>query len=136
LYAGRRSSFRPDGSDLLIIDSIGELLTFYALADIAFVGGSLVDCGGHNPLEPAALGIPVLFGPHMEDFQEVAEELIAAGGAQRVTTEQQLFNQLKELASSSETRTRQGEAARNWVQRRGGVVDRHLLLIENLLCDH
>jgi len=136
VHACRRTSGRPDGSDLLIIDSIGELLSFYALADIAFVGGSLVDCGGHNPLEPAALGIPVLFGPHMEDFQEVAEELIAAGGAQRVTNEQQLFNQLKELASSAEARTRQGEAARYWVQRREGVVERHLLLIENLLCDH
>jgi 3-deoxy-D-manno-octulosonic-acid transferase len=136
LHASRRTTCRPGETDLLIIDSIGELLSFYALADIAFVGGSLVDCGGHNPLEPAALGVPVLFGPHMEDFQEVAEELIVAGGALKISNEQQLLNLLKELASSSETRTRQGEAARHCVQRRTGVVDRHLLLIENLLCDH
>ena len=67
--------------DVYIADSIGELKMLYAAADVAFVGGSLVPVGGHNVLEPAAVGVPVLFGPQMFNFQEIAAQMLAAGAA-------------------------------------------------------
>ena len=69
---------------VLILDTIGELAGCYALGDVVFIGGSLVAAGGHNPLEPAAAGVPVLFGPHMEDFAEASDEFIELGIATQV----------------------------------------------------
>ncbi|WP_343222156.1 lipid IV(A) 3-deoxy-D-manno-octulosonic acid transferase [Methylomonas paludis] len=69
--------------DVYIADSIGELKMLYAAADAAFVGGSLVPVGGHNVLEPAAVGTPILFGPHMFNFQDIAEQMLAANAAQQ-----------------------------------------------------
>jgi 3-deoxy-D-manno-octulosonic-acid transferase len=66
--------------DIIVVDVIGLLRGLYALADIAFVGGSLVNAGGHNPLEPAAFRKPVLFGPDMSDFRQISEMLIKSGG--------------------------------------------------------
>jgi len=71
-------------ADILFIDAMGELAMAYALCDVAFIGGSLVKEGGHNPLEPAMFGKPVLFGPHMTDFREIENLLLDAGGAVRV----------------------------------------------------
>ncbi len=71
--------------EIIIVDRIGILVKTYAIADIAFVGGSLVKAGGHNPLEPAAYGKPVLFGPDMSDFRFIASRLVTAGGAVTVT---------------------------------------------------
>ena len=70
--------------DIIVVDVIGLLKKLYALADIAFVGGSLVNAGGHNPLEPAAYSKPVLFGPDMSDFRQIAKMLLEAGGGIRV----------------------------------------------------
>lgn len=72
------------GTEIYVADTLGELGLFFRLAGVALVGASLVPKGGHNPLEPARLGCPVLFGPHTEHFREVAEDLLAAGGAARV----------------------------------------------------
>ena len=87
----RRSVGAPaEDADVLLLDTLGELRTFYGLAcesGAAWVGGSFRDFGGQNPLEPAALGIPVFFGPHMRHFPEAAEALLAAGGAQQVPVE-------------------------------------------------
>jgi 3-deoxy-D-manno-octulosonic-acid transferase len=66
---------------VVVIDRIGILRKLYALADVAFVGGSLVKAGGHNPLEPASVAKPVLFGPHTDDFRWICQTLEAAGGA-------------------------------------------------------
>lgn len=83
--AARRSAGAlPDAGPVHIADTLGELGLFYRLAGAALVGGSLVPRGGQNPLEPARLGCPVLFGPHMENFAEAAAALLAAGGAVRV----------------------------------------------------
>ncbi len=70
--------------DIVVVDVIGLLKKLYALADIAFVGGSLVNAGGHNPLEPAAFSKPVLFGPDMSDFRQISKMLLEAGGGRRV----------------------------------------------------
>lgn len=75
------ASDEAQSPDIVVIDRIGLLKTLYGLADFAFVGGSLVPQGGHNPLEPAAWGVPVLFGSDMSDFREIARILMGAGGA-------------------------------------------------------
>ncbi len=77
----RRSDQQPCDPETAVFlgDSMGELLLFYAAADLAFVGGSLVPTGGHNVLEPALLGLPVLFGPHMFNFTEAGERLLDGG---------------------------------------------------------
>jgi 3-deoxy-D-manno-octulosonic-acid transferase len=85
LEARTRTS-RSTGGNVLILDTIGELASCYTIARLAFVGGSLVAQGGHNPIEPAAYGVPVLFGSHMEDFMEIAHDLVACGGAEAAGT--------------------------------------------------
>jgi 3-deoxy-D-manno-octulosonic-acid transferase len=119
--------------DLLILDTIGDLASCYRTCDIAFTGGSLVDEGGHNPVEPAAAGIPVLFGPHMEDFAEIADEMIAAGGAIRVDSVDALFRSLERLVDDAAFRHAAGQAAAAYVRGKQGVVHRHLTVIGKYL---
>jgi 3-deoxy-D-manno-octulosonic-acid transferase len=74
----------PSDADAFLIDTIGELARAYQLARLAFIGGSLAPTGGHNPLEAAAWGVPVLSGPHVHNFREVYGEMVEAGGARLV----------------------------------------------------
>ena len=119
--------------DLLILDTMGELPDVYALADVAFVGGSLVKEGGHNPIEPAAAGIPVLFGPHMEDFAEISRDLLQGGGAAVVNNQTSLQQTLESLFSSDEQRIKMGQLAQSCIARQRGVVARHLEIIRAYL---
>lgn len=128
-----RSSNVFSGTDIFIVDSIGELVDFYALSDIGFVGGSLVSKNGHNPIEPAAMGLPVIFGPNMQDFSEIADELVKTAGATKITDKEELTNTLTRLLESPELRYKQGQTARECVLRRRGVIDNHLELIRRLL---
>ncbi len=134
---GLTVSLRSDKSsapaDMLILDTIGELVHFYALSDIGFVGGSLVKKGGHNPIEPATMGIPIIFGPNMQDFSEIADALINVGGATAISGHQQLSELLSNLLTSPELRSRQGQAAQKCVESQRGVIDKHLDLISRLL---
>ena len=85
----RRSELPIDAeprADVIVLDSIGELAQIYQLATVVFVGGSLVDHGGHNILEPAIFGKPIVFGPHMQNFREIAETFIASGAAIQVAS--------------------------------------------------
>ncbi len=120
-------------NNILLVDTIGELTLFYGLAHIAFVGGSLVKCGGHNPIEPAAAGLPVLFGPHMQDFSEISLALIQAEGAMVVKDADALQKQLNFLLESRGRRYERGRAALKFAQNQSGVVARHLDLIQGLL---
>ena len=88
----RRSRFADlrDGTAVFLIDTIGELARAYRLARVAFIGGSLVPTGGHNPLEPAVFGVPVLSGPHVHNFREVYDEMTTAGGARLVADADEL----------------------------------------------
>ncbi len=133
LGAALRSDNTPPPADILILDTIGELIHFYALADIGFVGGSLVPRGGHNPIEPATVGLPVFFGPDMQDFGEIADALIACGGATKVTDHLELATHLAKLLTSKELRTIQGQAAQKCVESQRGVIDKHIELIRQLL---
>jgi len=128
-----RSTAVFTSADIFILDSIGELNAFYALADLAFVGGSLVEKGGHNPVEPAAMAKPVFFGPHMEDFSEIADTLIAEGGAIRVNDKEELLQMLTELLENSERSRQMGIAAKKCVLRHQDIIANHLQLIEKVL---
>ncbi|MBU0943067.1 MAG: 3-deoxy-D-manno-octulosonic acid transferase, partial [Proteobacteria bacterium] len=133
LMANCRSHINAGGKDLFILDTIGELSSLYSHADLAFIGGSLVPAGGHNPIEPAVVGVPVLYGPHMEDFSEISEELVQAGGATMVHSGDELTAAVLRLLQDNPLRKKAGGAARACIVRQQGVIDRHLKLINEML---
>jgi 3-deoxy-D-manno-octulosonic-acid transferase len=110
--------------DLLLLDTIGELARAYRLAAVAVVGGSLVTTGGHNPLEPAVWGVPVLSGPHVENFQEVYREMTAAGGARIVHDAVELGDALVSWLNDAEAARTAGEAGRTVVEVNRGATAR------------
>ncbi|MGI6655582.1 MAG: 3-deoxy-D-manno-octulosonic acid transferase [Desulfobulbus sp.] len=131
-----RSADPTEQGPLLVLDTIGELAGCYAMADLAFIGGTLVACGGHNPIEPAAAAVPVLFGPHMEDFAEIARELLDCGGAWQVDSQATLVQALLHLLTRHERRQAMATAARAFVVANEGVVDAHLQAVSELLGLH
>jgi 3-deoxy-D-manno-octulosonic-acid transferase len=120
-------------TNCFLVDAMGELLRFYAACDVAFVGGSLANTGGHNVLEPAALGRPVLVGPNTFNFAEVTDGLVAAGGALRVTGVESLQQSVKDLLRDSARRQRMGQAGQAFVARQQGALARSLELADRLI---
>lgn len=118
---------------VLLVDTLGELLMFYAACDVAFVGGSLVPIGGHNLLEPAALERPVLTGPNNFNAPDIARLLFESGAALEVQSGDALAATLCDLASDPERRSRMGSAARAIVEANRGALARVMALIEPLL---
>lgn len=118
---------------LLLLDTIGELADCYQMADVAFVGGSLEPFGGHNPIEPAAMGVPVLVGPHNEDFQEIMESLRDAGALTLVHNQKELYLQMAAILGDPAALAAMGERAADWVTAHRGVVAEHLRVIAGLL---
>jgi 3-deoxy-D-manno-octulosonic-acid transferase len=121
------------GTQCLVVDSMGELQTFYAACDVAFVGGSLEPHGGHNVLEAAALSRPVLVGPHTFNFEEITRRLVAEGAALRVGDAGQLHAALLQLFGDAELRDRMGRAGQGLVRSGQGALDRTLALVGELL---
>jgi len=115
---------KADRWDVLVVDTLGQLMRLYSAADVAFVGGSLLPYGGHNPLEPASYGIPVLFGPHMENCQRSADLLLQAGGGIQVTDGAQLKEVASRLLLSTQERHRRGQASLRVVQESFGTSQR------------
>lgn len=110
----RRSQVQVDKyfeTDVLLLDTVGELPDFFAAADVAFVGGSLVDVGGHNVLEPARFQKPVLFGPHMSNFASIAEEMKRIGAAIEVRDADDLARVLMRLLTDDDARMQMGKRA-------------------------
>jgi 3-deoxy-D-manno-octulosonic-acid transferase len=128
----RSSGIRRPESCVLILDTIGELAGCYSLARLAFIGGSLADAGGHNPIEAAAQGVPVLFGPHTEDFAEIARDLSNCGGAKVVTAES-LAEQAASILRDDALHAAMSAAARQLVEQQRGNVERHLQVVRTLL---
>ena len=128
----RRSERRPCPVETAVFlgDSMGELLLFYAAADLAFVGGSLVPTGGHNVLEPALLGLPVLFGPHMFNFTEAGKRLLQAGAAWRAGTTAELAVAADRLLTDPELRRNAGQRGRAVVEQHRGALAALLTWIE------
>lgn len=121
------------GFNVLLLDTLGELLYFYAAADVAFVGGSLAPIGGHNLLEPAALGLPVLTGPNYSNGEDVARLLLDCGGAEVVHDGAELGTRVAELMSDQTQRLEMGSRARAAVDRNRGALEKLLRLIDTLL---
>lgn len=116
-------------TQVVIGDTMGELMLLYGASDIAFVGGSLIERGGHNMIEPAAWGRPIISGPHTFNFNEIARELVAAGGMNIVADGEQLMQALDELLADSQKRKAIGHAALNYVEKNRGAIDRLLTLV-------
>jgi 3-deoxy-D-manno-octulosonic-acid transferase len=133
----RRSSGQTcDAStEVLLVDTLGELLQFYAAADVAFVAGSLVPIGGHNLLEPAALGIATLSGPHNFNAQEIADMLIETGAVQVVRDAGELGAALRLLLADPVERARRGALGREAVDQNRGALARLLALIDPVLSE-
>jgi 3-deoxy-D-manno-octulosonic-acid transferase len=119
--------------DILLLDSIGELSDFFAISDIAFIGGSLVDAGGHNVLEPARWQKPILFGPHMANFAGIAAELKQAGAALEVSGAEDLCQAMAELLVDSARSRRMGQRGAAIAAGEGEAFSRNLLLAERYL---
>lgn len=116
---------------VLLGDTMGELMLWYALADVAFVGGSLVPVGGHNVLEPMAMDVPTLSGPHIYNFQSIADELVAAGALQLVTAAD-LAQACNALLDHPEVANARVVAARAVLEGNRGALQRQLGLIKDL----
>ena len=132
----RRSELPIDAeprADVVVLDTIGELAQLYQLATAVFVGGSLVDHGGHNILEPAIFGKPIVFGPHMQNFKEIADAFLANGAAVQVQSERELDEALLALVTDPVRRARLGAAARALVEANRGAKDKTLAVIAELL---
>ncbi len=118
--------------DVLILDTIGELMQAYQIASVAFVGKSLAPVtGGQNPIEPVACGVPTLFGPNMQNFRFVADILVSSGAAKRVNDGPELLKAIQGILSSPETRKRMAKAARDVLAANRGATDRIMARLES-----
>jgi len=132
----RRSELPIDAeprADAVVLDTIGELAQLYQIATVVFVGGSLVPAGGHNILEPALYGKPVVFGPHMQNFGEIADTFLTNGAAIQLRTAGELEETMLSLIGDPVRRARVGAAARALVESNRGARDRTLAVIRALL---
>jgi 3-deoxy-D-manno-octulosonic-acid transferase len=119
--------------DVIFLDTLGELPAVYGLADVAFVGGSLVDAGGHNLMEPARWCKPILFGPYMTTFAEIAEEMKKRGGAIEVKGREDLKREISGLLTDRSKGLKMGELAAQAVEGDRGVVERSMALISRFI---
>ncbi|NRR31318.1 lipid IV(A) 3-deoxy-D-manno-octulosonic acid transferase [Oxalobacteraceae bacterium] len=139
LSTQRRSALALDGKVLpasvtaVLGDSMGEMFAYYAACDCAFVGGSLLPLGGQNLIEPAALGKPVLIGPHTFNFALVTEDALAAGGAVRVTDAADLMRQAAKLLEDDAARATMGANALAFANQHRGATARTLALLQPML---
>jgi len=123
--------FCDEKADVFVVDTMGELLPFYAAADFAFVGGSIANVGGHNVLEAAVFKLPVLVGPNTHNFAEINQILSACGGSVTVNTAEEIAAEIRALIHNPERRRKMGEAAYRMVQENRGAVDLTMKLIAN-----
>ncbi|NRA60406.1 MAG: lipid IV(A) 3-deoxy-D-manno-octulosonic acid transferase [Psychrobium sp.] len=133
----RRSAGIMTNSDTQIIvgDSMGELLLFFGLADIAFIGGSLIERGGHNPLEPAALGKPLVMGSSVYNFSDICDKLIASDALTLVSDEQQLTQHIIQLLQHPEKMAQQGANALQLMRDNQGTLQRLMRWVDDQLTD-
>jgi 3-deoxy-D-manno-octulosonic-acid transferase len=117
---------------LLILDTVGQLMNYYALADIVFVGGSLVKIGGHNILEPALFKKPIIFGPYMFNFKDISEEFLRENAAIKVDNSEELYVKIEEILREPKKAVLLGENAYNLVQKNKGTTEKNLAWINSI----
>ena len=137
----RRSEWKSDPPDLkhplqvgqiLLLDTIGELASVYSLASVAFVGGSAVEAGGHNPLEPAQFGVPIVMGPYYANFRAITEDLLAHR-AIRIAPKEELAQALIELLRDPSEAGAMGARARHVFEQQAGATSRCVKAIREIL---
>ena len=119
--------------EVILLDTMGELMSLYSLGTLVFIGGTLVPVGGHNPLEPLFFKKCVLFGPHMFHFLEISHQLIESGGAIQVEGKEDLAFHLKRLLSDESARKEMGEKGYQFLQKHQGTTERMFEEIRPLL---
>jgi 3-deoxy-D-manno-octulosonic-acid transferase len=130
----KASSCENGQGDVMIVDTMGELRAIYRRASIAFVGGSLTSSrGGQNPAEPAAVRVPVMFGPYYENQRETAEALLAAGGAKVITNSEEMARVASNWLRNDESRIAAGRSARECIERLSGGVSTSLMRLKGLI---
>jgi 3-deoxy-D-manno-octulosonic-acid transferase len=139
----RRSEWRSSSNDkiqplipgqIVLLDTIGELASVYSLASVAFVGGSLIPAGGHNPLEPAQFGAPIVMGPHYFNFRAITEDLIAHD-AICITEKEKLAKDLVDLLGDRSEAKAMGERAKQVFASQAGATGRCVEALKNLLVE-
>jgi 3-deoxy-D-manno-octulosonic-acid transferase len=137
----RRSDWKTEpppqlrSGSIILLDTIGELASVYSLASVAFVGGSLVPAGGHNPLEPAQFAVPVVMGPHYANFRAIAEDLLA-NNALRIAGKEELAKALIDLIGARDAAQAMGARAKQVFNRQAGATDRCIAALCELLAAH
>ena len=129
----RSNNVSTAGANILLGDSMGELMTFFGACDLAFVGGSLVPTGGHNVIEPAAWGVPVLTGPHLFNFSEASELLMGGGGMLICQDSDELASHCSRLLQDESIRQTMSLAARQVAEANRGALDRLLRVIGRVI---
>ena len=127
---GALKALKP--GDIVLLDTIGELASVYSLATVAFVGGSLIPAGGHNPLEPAQFGVAIVMGPHYANFRAITDDLLAHRGV-RIAAKEDLAEALIELLRDRSTAVAMGERARQVFNKQAGATGRCLDALRELL---
>lgn len=131
----RRSENKPlQSEDVFLVDAMGEVKTFYALADLVFVGGSIITLGGHNILEGAILGKPIFVGPHMQNARQVVQEFLNHEALVQLQTNtlSELTTTLQKLLADPVLRNRLGQNAFNMINQNKGALDRLMVIIDSL----
>lgn len=121
------------GTQIVLGDTMGELAAMYGACDIALVGGSLIDTGGHNPIEPAAWGVPVLCGVHMFNFTEITKLLLERGGLTLVANAEQIAEQVQSILTNEEAHKQAGLANRQVVEENRGATERQFNVVKRFL---
>lgn len=119
--------------DVFIVDTMGELKLLYGTADVCFVGGSMVPIGGHNVLEPAAVGVPIMFGPHMENFSEIAKGLLAQDAAIQCQNKDEIIATFTLLSEDLQQRQKMVTQAHDFIHKNQGALQRIGKLLTKLL---
>ena len=117
---------------VVLLDTIGELASVYSIAAIAFVGGSLIPAGGHNPLEPAQFGVPIVMGPHYVNFRAITDDL-RAHDAIRIASKEELADSLVALLSNPNDAQAMGERARHVFEKQAGATERSIVVLQKII---
>ncbi|MHB1750805.1 MAG: 3-deoxy-D-manno-octulosonic acid transferase, partial [Acidithiobacillus sp.] len=132
-FALRSRAEDVGGRAVFLIDTLGEVMDFYAAADVVTIGGSFVPAGGHNPLEASALARPVTFGPYMDNFKGITQDLLAANAAVQVVDVEALVAQLGAWLTTQEPATEMGDRALAFLQQQRGALGRTFALLDRIV---
>ena len=134
LWSGSKKDFseQRNGKTVFILDTFGELGALYGIASVVFMGGSLIKRGGHNLVEPAFFGKPVIFGPHMFNFKDMARSFLDNDAALQIKDKEELLTALGDLLRDGDKRNRLGSNARELIEKSKGATERNIREVEKL----